>query len=152
MSNPAEYVEITLTPDREARAKRDAEAQAARFPEDRGDFAPYGGIPRDDRLYQAAAAKQAVAQLLGRPTLPIGVKSQWSRLSAASAHLKVPPDAAPNVRWLLVIDRAPTFRIVGGIFAREACDLGELRDGDDVPRAAWFVRPAELHPLRVSAA
>lgn len=149
MSRPDEYVTVALTPGRDAHAKRYAEAQAARHPEDNGDFTPYGGIPRDDRLYQSAAARQALAQLLGRTTLPHGLKSQWSRLSAAAAHLKVPLDTDPNGRWVLVIGRAPSFQIVGGIFAREASGLGALRE--DVPRPAWFVKPADLHALKVSA-
>lgn len=141
-----DHIVVTLTAERMARAKARADAQAKRHPEDRGDFAQYGGVPRLKRLEQAQMAREAVAQHFGRKTLPRNVKVQWDPHRPEAAFLKVPHDAKPGMRWVLVTGWEPTFTLIGGATPQEAPELGEWRN--NVARPAWYIAPDRLHPLK----
>jgi hypothetical protein len=153
MSATAEWVVVQLAPGRIERAKRRAAEQLARWPEDRGDFRVYGGVPRALRLERARMATEAVAQHLGRRSVPARMKVQWTPRRPENASLKitrVDSETRPDVRWVLVTGREPTFTLIGWARAHEASALGEWRENE--LRPAYFIEPSRLHPVPLGEA
>lgn len=146
MSERTQWITGQLTPERMKRARLAADNQLGEYPsEDRGDSAPYAGMPRATRIFQENAAREFLAQVLGVDEIPSEYKGRWSSRTAAHARLIIAPKeikAKHARRWVLIAGRAPDFTVLGWCWASEAPERGEWRP--DAPRPAWFIPWAKL--------
>lgn len=141
MSRERDWLCGRLTDERAKLAAERANRQSDKYPDDRGDFEPYMGVPKAQRHLENHGAQQYVAQELGRKGVPRAIKVQWTPEMPPKASLKVSPEDDPRL-WVLVTGRFPDYCIVGAATVHEAKALGAWKR--DAPKPAWRVRTTRL--------